>query len=210
MKKTMKKTIKTLTCVLAMLMTSHLMAQTEVMIKAANLNSDDQKYLTKEGHISFFSEAPLEDIEAHNKSVTSIIDLEKSTLGAVVPIKEFQFEKSLMQEHFNENYLESDKYPKAKLSAKFSSEHPIDASKNEVHNVTINGKMTLHGVTKDFSTKGTLEVKNGQLMAKAKFNIALEDYKIKIPRIVIKNIAEVVEVTVDFKYQKYEGKGSQP
>ena len=158
------------------------------------------RYVTRDGHISFFSEAPLENIEAHSHQVVSLLDIGKSEVVASLFIKDFKFDKSLMQEHFNENYLESDKFPKATFQGVFKGERPIDVTKNGTYQVRADGKLTLHGVTKEIPIAGTVEVKDNTVYVKAKFKIAIRDYKIDVPTIVIKNIAEIVEVTVDLKY----------
>ena len=159
-----------------------------------------QRYVTRDGRISFFSEAPLENIEAHNHQVTSLLDIEKNEVVASMFIKDFEFHKALMQEHFNENYLESDKFPKATFQGVLKGEHPIDVTKNGTYQVESDGKLILHGVTKAVKIAGTLEVKDNTVIVKAKFKIAIRDYNIDVPSIVVKNIAEIVEVTVDLKY----------
>lgn len=158
------------------------------------------RYFTKEGRVSFFSEAPLENIEAHNQQVTSILDLSKSEVAITLLMKLFKFDKSLMEEHFNENYVESGKYPKAIFTGSFKSDAAIDANKNGVYPVSIDGSLTLHGVTQPVKTTGSIEVKNGSVVAKTKFKIAIKDYNIEVPRLVMKNIAEIVEVTVELPY----------
>jgi polyisoprenoid-binding protein YceI len=108
-----------------------------------------------------------------------------------------------MQEHFNEKYVESDKFPKAQFKGSFTSEKAIDLSKDGEYNVTVKGTMSLHGVDKPVETKGTFTVKGGKLSGKAEFNLKLADYGIVIPGVVKDNIAEVVKVTVDAQYEPY-------
>lgn len=159
-----------------------------------------QKYLSNESYIRFFSDAPLEDIEAVNEEARSVFDLETKKIVATVPITGFQFEKKLMQEHFNENYLESDKYPQATLTAELLDLDLNDPEKE----VTARGELTIHGQTNEVTLKGTV-VKNGdQVIIDTVFMIELKDYKIKIPKAVFYNIAENVEVTVKFTYQPHE------
>lgn len=162
------------------------------------------RYITKNGHIQFFSEAPLENIEAHNHQVAGILDLAKNEVAISLLIKAFKFDKSLMEEHFNENYLESDKFPKAVFIGSFQGKEIIDPNKNGLYPVSINGKLTLHGVTRELQTTGIIEVVKNQLIAKTKFQISIKDYNIDVPTLVIKNIAEVVDVTVElpFTFQK--------
>ncbi|RPD40039.1 YceI family protein [Chitinophaga barathri] len=146
----------------------------------------------------FYSSAPMEDIEAKTTQGVSAINTATKAVYFKVPINTFQFKKKLMQEHFNENYLESDKYPHAEFKGKVL-ENP-DLTKDGVYPVTVEGNMLIHGVNKTYKEKGTLTVQNGKLSAKAVFNVRVADHKIKIPSLVIKNIAEVVEVTVEATY----------
>lgn len=160
-----------------------------------------EKYITKSGHVSFFSEAPLENIEANNNQVTSILDTETGEMVYSLLMKSFQFEKALMQEHFNEKYVHSEKYPKSTFQGKIVDMSAIDFSKNGTYEVEVAGTLNLHGVSKEISSKGTIEVKDGEILADAKFDLTLADYDIKIPSTVADNIAEVVEVTVDMDYK---------
>jgi polyisoprenoid-binding protein YceI len=158
-----------------------------------------QKYRLSSSEVSFFSDAPMEDIEAYNKDAKSIFDAESGEIAFVVPIKSFEFEKSLMQEHFNENYLESDKYPDAKFEGKLQG---YEAGKAE-QEVTARGKLTIHGVTHDVEVPGSVKENGSGLEMQAVFPIKVADYDIDIPKIVFYNIAEEVEVSVHFQYQPY-------
>ena len=162
------------------------------------------KYFTRNGYIKFYSHAPMEDIEAHNRQVTSFLDTDNGELVFSVLMKSFQFEKALMQEHFNENYVESDKYPKATFKGKILNPESVDFKKDGVYTVKVEGDMTIHGVTNKVTTDGTITVKGGKVMANAKFPIAVADYKIEIPAVVRDNIAKEVEVTVDMTYEPYK------
>lgn len=142
----------------------------------------------------------MEDIEAVNKSGTSLIDLGSRAIVIVVPIKSFNFQKKLMQEHFNENYMESDKYPNATFQGKI-----IDWSGSEGSTeATAKGTLEIHGVTQEVSLSGKLNFENDQLDISTTFMIRLEDYDIKIPKALFYNIAEEVEVTAKFEYKPYE------
>ncbi len=160
-----------------------------------------QKYMTRNGHIWFYSHTAIEDIEAHNYQVASVIDAEKGEMVFNVLMKGFQFEKALMQEHFNEKYVESDKFPKATFKGKITNLDAIDLSKAGVYKTEVEGDLTLHGVTKPVKTEGTIEVKEGQLVASAKFQVAVANYDIKIPSVVQDNIAKVMDITVDMTYE---------
>jgi polyisoprenoid-binding protein YceI len=161
-----------------------------------------QKYITKTGHIKFYSEAPLEKIEAHNRAVNCALDASTGDFVFKVLLKSFEFEKALMQEHFNENYVESDKYPNAMFLGKVINIKDADFTKDGVYNIAVEGKITLHGVTQNVNQKGTFEVKKDKVLGKAKFNLTLADYKISIPGAVGNNISKTVEVTVDVTLDK--------
>ena len=178
---------------LNILYTSFLFTMLSFRVEAQDVLVDRQ------GHITFFSSAILEDITATTNSVSSALNIQTNEIAFKVGIKSFEFRKRLMQEHFNENYMESDKYPHATFAGKINEE--VDWGTNGVHEVTASGNLDIHGVRKFYTTKATIEVKNGTIAARTKFNVKLEDHNIKIPRVVVKNIAEVVEVTVSSTYQ---------
>ena len=117
----------------------------------------------------------------------------------VIPVVSFKFEKPLMEEHFNENYLETEKFPTAKFSGTINEE--LDYTKNGTYDASVTGKLTIHGVEQERSINGTITVKDSQLIFEGKFQIKLEDHDIDIPSIVVKNIAEVVDVTATLVYE---------
>ncbi len=157
-----------------------------------------QVFKTTSANIKFFSEAPLENIEAENEKAQSVLNTETGEMGFVATIRGFKFEKPLMEEHFNENYMESDKYKTGKFYGKLNEQ--IDFSKDGKHDASVTGKLTIHGVEKERTIKGTLEIKGSTIILDSKFIVALEDHKIKIPKVVVQNIAEEVEVTVHAEY----------
>jgi hypothetical protein len=157
-----------------------------------------QKYVSEKTFVSFFSDAVLEDITATNKKASSIFNSTTGDIAFSIPIKEFQFAKSLMQEHFNEKYMDSEKYPKSTFQGKVTGYNP-DAK--GVQNVRAAGKLTIHGVTKEVDIPGTIEKKDDKVLMKSKFIVKVADYNIEIPTLVFQNIAEQVEVTVDFVYK---------
>jgi len=155
-----------------------------------------QKYSSEKSTVTFFSDAPLEDIAATNVKSVALVDLSKGDFAFSVPIKDFEFEKTLMKEHFNEKYMETEKYPKSFFQGKFVN---LISSKTGEQSVSAKGKLTIHGVAKEVEIPGTVMVEPGKLSMKAVFKVKLADYKIKIPKIVWQNIAEEIEVTVDFQ-----------
>lgn len=166
------------------------------------LQAPAQKYITKTGHIKFYSEAPLEKIEANNRQVNSALDAATGGFVFKVLMKSFEFEKALMQEHFNENYVESDKFPNAQFIGKVTNIKDVDFTRDGVYPATVEGKLTLHGVTKDLKESGTLEVKQGKVLGKSKFNLAVADYNISIPGNVVRNISKTLEITVEVTLEK--------
>lgn len=166
-------------------------------------SAEAQKYMTKNGNIKFYSETPMETIEATNNQVNSALDITTGDFVFKILIKSFQFEKALMQEHFNENYLESDEFPNSTFKGKVANLSAIDFTKEGTYEAVIEGDMTIHGVTRKITEKGTFVVKAGdKIEGKSKFNVKPSDYNIKIPGAVINNIAETIEVTVEVELIK--------
>lgn len=164
--------------------------------------SKAQIYSGKSYEVSFFSDGPIEDIAATSKSAQVIMNAAKNEIAIKVTIKGFDFEKELMQEHFNEKYLESDKYPYATFSGKIKD--TIDYKKDGAYKVTVAGKLNLHGVEKERTIQGTLTVKGAEITINSKFMVALKDHKIEIPSLVTQNIAEIVEVTLKITLTEYK------
>jgi hypothetical protein len=157
-----------------------------------------QRYVAEKSLISFFSDGAIEDISAVNEKVTSIFDVVNGEVAYLLSIKDFQFPNKLMQVHFNEKYLESEKYPKSSFQGKIVG---FNSSATGPQRVKAVGKLTLHGVTIDIDVPGTVEVSGNRLAVKAKFMLKLADYEIKIPQIVYQNIAQEVELTIDLTYR---------
>ena len=155
------------------------------------------RYLTKTGQVSFFSATPIEDIDARNQQVAAVLDLGTGQLAFSLPVKGFVFKRTLMQEHFNESYLESDKYPKATFTGRFAGLDAATLALPGPHAVQVAGDLTLHGVTRRILVPASLELKGGQLVAAATFIVASADYGIEIPLLVRDNIAKTVTVRVD-------------
>lgn len=161
-----------------------------------------QKYVTKTGKIRFYSDTPMEKIEAVNNQVNSALDVATGQMVFRVLMKSFEFEKALMQEHFNENYVESDKFPNATFKGTVAGLQQLDMTKDGRHQVEVEGDLTIHGVTKKVKTTGTLEAKGGKIAGRCVFSVAVKDYGISIPTAVVKQIAETIEITVDVTYDK--------
>lgn len=165
------------------------------------LFTNAQRFFTRNGAVSFYSSTPVEDIEAHNKSTRSVLDSKSGAMQFAVLMKSFVFEKALMQEHFNENYVESDDYPKAIFKGKISNLEEVDFSKDGSYSVTVTGKMNMHGVEQPLTTEGTLKILNCEIQGTSSFIIRPEDYDIEIPSVVRDKIAKTIRVEVDLNYK---------
>jgi hypothetical protein len=164
------------------------------------LAANAQKFMTKNGFISFYSHTPMEDIKADNNQVVGVLDISTGEMVFQALIKSFHFDRALMEEHFNENYMESDKIPKSVFKGKITNLASVDFTKNGTYNVNVEGDLTIHDVTNKISTKGTIEVISGGINANSKFNIVPEDYKIVIPGVVRDKFDKSLAVTVTMKY----------
>ena len=156
-----------------------------------------QKYMTRTGKVTFFSSTPIENIEAFNNETSGVLNAANGEFIFQVPIQSFKFEKALMQEHFNENYMESSKYPKAEYKGTITDVSGVNFKKNGSYNVNTKGKLTIHGVTKDVTVPGTVVVKDKTATVNTKFNVKPKDYNISIPGIAENKIAKEIEVTVN-------------
>ena len=155
-----------------------------------------QRYVTKNGFISFYSTAPLENIEADNNQVDCALDTQSGVFVVKALMRAFIFEKALMQEHFNEDYVQSSKYPNAFFSGKVQNLKDINFSKPGTYPAIISGKLTIRGVTNPVTAKGTFTVASGTINGNAKFPIKIGDYGISIPAPVMGKIAKTVTITV--------------
>lgn len=144
--------------------------------------------------ITFFSKSPLEDITAANKKSTIGLNVATNDIQVGVTMTYFKFAKPLMEEHFNENYVESDKYPVCVFKGKIQD--PVDYTKDGENKVTVKGTMNLHGVTKEVEIKGVLVKKGNEITIDSDFKIKIADYGIKVPSLYVQNIAEVVDVKI--------------
>jgi polyisoprenoid-binding protein YceI len=154
--------------------------------------------MAKNALVSFHSHTWLEDVDAVNKNVSAVIDLRKKNIAFSMMVKEFSFKKKLMQEHFNENYVESDKYPKSTFSGSYTGD--VDPAKDGTYPIRVKGKITLHGVTKDVDVPATITVKSGVMTGTSTFKLNPKDFHITIPLIVRDKIEKenTVKIKVDW------------
>ena len=161
-----------------------------------------QKQVAKNAKINLFSATALEDIDGTSNTSVSAINTSNNAIYFKCVITSINFDKALMQEHFNENYLESDKYPTAEFTGKIVD--AIDWSKDGLYNVSVSGELSVHGITKNYnSITATIKITNGKVSGNAVFNVKCADHKIDIPKLLTKNIAEVIKITVTANYEPF-------
>ena len=175
-----------------------------VFASFATVNISAQKHFTKTGAISFFSQTPIENIEAESNSASTVYDSATGKIQWAVLIKSFEFEKSLMQEHFNENYMESSKFPKASFKGQITNNDIVNLRKNGSYTVDIEGVLSIHGVNNEIKTQAVFKVENGNVIATSSIKILVADYKIDIPSVVKDNIAKEIEITINAEYAPLE------
>lgn len=183
------------------------MKRTAIIVLVATLGfcysgANAQLYFTKNGRISFFSKTSLEDIVADNNQVLSVLNIQTGVMQFSALNNAFYFPKAKMQEDFNENYMESYKYPKSTFKGTITDIGSLDLSKDGNYNVTVKGDLSIHGTTKSITVPATITVTGGKISATSSFKVVVKDYNIKVPTIVTNKIAETIEVTVSCNYEK--------
>jgi hypothetical protein len=168
----------------------------------SNQQAGHDIYVCKNAKINFFSEAPLEDIKAESSKGTSVFNATSGDLAFSVPMRSFQFEKSLMQEHFNENYMESERYPNASFKGKLQEK--VDVKKDGTYPVNVTGVLDVHGVKQNRTIKGSITVANGNVSMTSGFLVQCKDHRIEIPQLVFKKIAESIQIKVAASYTPYK------
>lgn len=152
-------------------------------------------YFTSEGTIKFKSDAPQEIIRAESKSVRGLLDGQKKTFVFKVAIRSFEgFNSALQREHFNEKYLESEKYPEAVFSGKIIED--IDLSIPGTYSVRAKGMLSIHGIEQERIIKSTVTVGNGSAVVESRFNVSVSEHNIRIPKVVHEKIASEINVEV--------------
>lgn len=164
--------------------------------------SQAQAYFTKNGKISFFSSTPLEDIKADNNQVISVLNSNTGDIQFSLLNNAFHFKKALMEEHFNEDYIESAKFPKSTFKGMIANISNVNFATDGTYNITVSGILSIHGVNKTITAPGSITVKSGKISAISKFKIKPRDYGIRIAGAVKDNIAEDIELSISCQYEK--------
>jgi len=160
-----------------------------------------KQYLTRNGQVTFFSYATAENIKAENNEVLSLLDIKEEKIAVNILMRAFEFEKSLMQEHFNDSYIESDVYPRATFEGTIIDFEPKFKGTQTKY---IEGDFTLRGTTKPIKIKADINFLDGEYTISGETTIDVKDYKIKIPQILASKIAKTVKISFNFKYEPYE------
>lgn len=160
------------------------------------------KFIAKNAYISFYSSTPMEDIFGESNEAVTILNGETGEIGFQALMSTFHFKRALMEEHFNENYMESTKFPKSKFNGKIEGFNK-DMLKSPVTTIKITGVLNVHGVEKTITVPGTIGLEDGKLVANSKFKVVPEDYGIVIPSLVRDKIGKEMEVTVKTSYLPY-------
>lgn len=171
-----------------------------VLLHCITTNAQD-RLLTRNGSISFYSKAPLENIEASTQTAVSVLDRKTGQIEFSVLIKSFTFEKALMQEHFNEDYLESDKFPKSTFKGHIADLNKVSFDKDGQYTVSVTGNLTMHGQSRTLTTLATFTILKGAAQADAQFDIALSDYDITIPSLAKDKVSKTVKIALHLKYE---------
>ncbi|HEY1023992.1 MAG TPA: YceI family protein [Sphingobacteriaceae bacterium] len=173
-----------------------------LMFSYKSFSEDAAKFfISKSIKTTIFSEAPLENIEATSRTGVAILNTETREIQFNIPIRSFDFAKKKMQEHFNENYMESDKHPNARFKGKINQ--AIDLSVSGNYNVSVTGDLEVHGVKQKRTISGSIKVAPGSVAISSKFDVRCADHNISIPRLVFRNIAETIRVTVSGSFTPY-------
>lgn len=158
-------------------------------------------YRCSNGNVSFLSDAPLEDITATSKELKGALDTEGRTFLFSVEVNTFQgFNSGLQEEHFNENYLETSRYPKVTFQGKIVED--IDLTREGIYEVRAKGMLEIHGIRQERIIKGTITVHNERLTVDASFAVLLEDHDIKIPRVVYQKISPEIVITLHAEMER--------
>jgi polyisoprenoid-binding protein YceI len=165
-----------------------------------------QQFFTKNGKINFDATSPSspEKIVGINRTATCVIDIKTGAIQFAVLMKGFEFERALMEEHFNENYVESSKFPKSEFKGKLKDIENVNFSKDGTYNIKVKGDLTMHGETKEIETTGKLLIQGGKINASADFSVKLSDYKISIPGLVADKVAKVATISVNCSLEPFK------
>jgi hypothetical protein len=158
------------------------------------------EFIERQGKITFFSYTPVENIQATSNQALSIFNADSKQVVLEILMRTFTFKKSLMYEHFNESYIESDLYPKALLNATVVDFDPGLESQTRI----IKGNFTLRDITKPIEFKTKITKANGGYQFEGELEVKIDDHEIKVPKVLSANIAKTIQVSFNFQFEPYE------
>jgi hypothetical protein len=164
-----------------------------------HLQAISQLYKSEKGSVSFFSEAPLENIDALSKNMVSVMNVSTGEIVFSVKISSLQFKNPKMQEDFNENFMESSQYPVAVYTGKINE--PINWSRDGTYKIAAKGKLSIHGITKERTDSATISITGGSIVLNSLFSVRVADHGVRIPKILFEKIAEIVAVKLSISYK---------
>ena len=167
------------------------------------LLSFGQVYKTSSGIINFDAGTGMEDIKGINKGVSSAFDSKTGRYQFLLPINGFEFKSQLMQDHFHENYMETDKYPKSKFTGQIIDINTVNFSKNGTYPVKVKGILEMHGVSKEVTANGNFIIDHGAVQSYSEFYILLSDFGISVPSLVGDKLSKKVKIQVNCQYSIY-------
>lgn len=157
-----------------------------------------EKVLTKSGVTTFEASVPsFEEVKATNKLSGCVLNTKTGEIVGLLMMKNFKFKSALMEEHFNENYMESDKYPKGVFKGKIENFNSEKLSSN-TQDFTINGTMEIHGKSKEVSITAKISKKENSIFLSSNFNLNTDDFGIELPVLVRSKVAKKVNVQIDY------------
>lgn len=173
-------------------------------VMAVSYSVAQDVYFTRSGHIYFISHTDIIDIDANNHQAAGFLDVTTGKVQCAVLIKSFEFTLATAKEHFNESYMDSDKFPKAEFKGEIVNINSINLAEQGSYLATVKGKLTIKGQTKDLETQVEMIVKESEILASCSFDVTISDFNIKVPALVENRVAKVVQVSLGFKYQPYK------
>lgn len=166
-------------------------------IYGVGLVNAQESHIARQGEVTFFSYTSVEDIQATNNQVLSLLYPSTSKIGVQILMRTFAFKKSLMYEHFNESYIESDLHPKATFEGEIIG---FDPNQDGEQTRIIKGNFTLRGIAKPVEIKATITKTDGMYTISGMLEVLIKDYEIKVPPILSPNIAKNIQVSFKFQY----------
>jgi polyisoprenoid-binding protein YceI len=159
-----------------------------------------QRYYTKTGNITFDASSSVVDVIGINNTVISVFDINSGQFEFSSNIKEYHFKQSLMEEHFNENYMDSEKYPKSTFKGFITNISSVNFNKDGVYPVSVKGILEIHNVKRNIETTGTFTINGGVITSNSEFKVALKDYNIEVPGVVVDAISDIAKIKVNCVY----------